>query len=409
MDCMSEPTRLDRRRFLALGPAALAGLAIAGCSEDAAPPAPSSTPPGASPTPAATSVPQPSPTPAPASLDEKIGQMLMLGFRGFSIAPADPIHSRLQSGLLGNVVLFEYDSPSDGQVGRNIQSAAQVKALNQQLQQLAPRRMLIAADQEGGYVARLTPKYGFPQTYSAQELGSRDDPAFTRQQARALATVLAEHGINLNLAPVVDVNVNPDNPVIGGYERSFSADPDKVTEQALAYIEGHHDASVLTTMKHFPGHGSSQDDSHEGFVDVTNLWSRRELEPFRNVIRAGKADAIMTAHIFNSTIDATYPATLSKATMTGILRDELGFKGVIITDDMQMGAIRQFYGFETAIELAILAGCDMLAVSNNLTYDPQLAERTFDAVKAAVTAGRIPEARITESYNRIVELKSRLS
>ncbi len=257
-------------------------------------------------------------------------------------------------------------------------------------------------------VARLSPQWGFPATHSAKALGDRNDPKFTRDVSRALAQTLSNAGVNLNLAPVVDLNVNPNNPVIGRFERSFSADPDIVTEQALSFIEGHHDAGVLTTLKHFPGHGSSTADSHKGFVDVTNLWSRTELEPFRNVIASGKADAVMTAHIFNSNLDPDYPATLSKATITGLLREELGFDGVVITDDMQMGAIRDFYGFEAAVELTINAGADIVAVSNNLTYEDGLEGRTFAAIRDAVLAGRISRDRIDESFRRIMALKARL-
>lgn len=314
----------------------------------------------------------------------------------------------IRTGSPGNVVLFDYDAPSNGTVARNIQSPAQVQALTGELQEYAPRTMLIATDEEGGQVARLSPKWGFPDTYSAKALGDRNDPSFTREAARAMAKTLATAGINLNLAPVVDLNVNPDNPVIGRYDRSFSADPDIVTEQALAFIEGHHDEGVLTTLKHFPGHGSSTADSHKGFVDVTKLWSRTELQPFRNVIASGKADAVMTAHIFNANLDPDYPATLSKATITGILREELGFDGVVITDDMQMGAIRDYYGFETAVELTINAGADIVALSNNLVYEPGIEGRVSSTIRAAVEAGRISEERIDQSYQRIMALKSRL-
>jgi beta-N-acetylhexosaminidase len=144
-------------------------------------------------------------------------------------------------------------------------------------------------------------------------------------------------------------------------------------------------------------------------VDVTNLWSRFELEPFRNVIASGKADAVMTAHIFNANLDPDYPATLSKATITGLLREELGFEGVVITDDMQMGAIRDFYGFEAAVELAINAGADLVSISNNLTYEDNLEGRTFVAIKKAVDAGRISSERIDESFRRIGALKERVS
>jgi beta-N-acetylhexosaminidase len=237
----------------------------------------------------------------------------------------------------------------------------------------------------------------------------RDDPEFTRKAAQSMALTMAQAGVNLNLAPVLDLNVNPNNPIIGSIERSFSADPAVVTRNALAFIQGHHDVGVLTTLKHFPGHGSSKDDSHQGFVDVTGLWSRKELEPFRNVIQAGEADAIMTAHIFNSELDPDVPATLSKPVITGILREELGYNGVVITDDMQMGAIRQYYGFDAAIEMAVNAGADIIALSNNGDqYLPDLAEQGFMAIRRGLNAGRITEARVNESYERVMQLKSRL-
>lgn len=396
---------VSRRRFLGLSAGALAGSVLAACGDDGPDPA-DGRPPTYTPRPPTS--PNPPPTPTPVPLDEKIGQMVLSGFRGLRIGLDDPLASLIQNGSPGNVVLFDYDTPSNGAIERNVQSPQQVQALTAELQGYAPTKLLIATDEEGGQVARLSPKWGFPETYSAKSLGDRNDPKFTRDAARAMAKTLATAGVNLNLAPVVDLNVNPDNPVIGRYDRSFSADPDMVTAQALAFIEGHHDAGVLTTLKHFPGHGSSTADSHKGFVDVTNLWSRTELEPFRNVIASGKADAVMTAHIFNSNLDPDYPATLSKATITGILRDELGFDGVVITDDMQMGAIRDFYGFETALELAINAGVDIVAVSNNLTYEDGLEGRTFNAIRSAVDAGRIKQDRIDESYRRIMALKGRL-
>ncbi len=420
---MSASRSVSRRHILGLGIATAAGAVLAACGGDKSDPLdgrpPTFTPSGR-PLPTKAPSPQPSPTPDPsptrpptptiadAPLETKIGQMILAGFRGLRVAPGDLLADRLRNGSPGNLVLFDYDTPSNGVIDRNIQSPAQLQALTAELQSYAPIPLFIATDEEGGQVARLSPKWGFPATYSAKSLGDRNDPQFTREAARAMAETLAKAGVNLNLAPVVDLNVNPDNPVIGRYDRSFSANSDIVTAQALAFIEGHHDAGVLTTLKHFPGHGSSTADSHKGFVDVTNLWSRTELEPFRNVIASGKADAVMTAHIFNANLDPDYPATLSRATLTGILRDELGFDGVVITDDMQMGAIRDFYGFEAAVELAINAGTDIVSISNNLTYEDGLEGRTFTAIKSAVEAGRSSQDRIDQSFQRIMTLKARL-
>jgi beta-N-acetylhexosaminidase len=332
--------------------------------------------------------------------------MIMGGFRGLTVDASDPVGQAVASGRLGNAVLFESDS-SGGL--RNIESAEQVAALDASLQQLAPAVMLIATDEEGGKVARFDPRHGFPPTVSEQYLGEQDDVGLTQQYAGSMASVLAAAGVNLNLAPVVDVNTNPDNPVIGSLGRSFSADPAVVTRQALAFIDAHHAQGVLCTLKHFPGHGSSTADSHLGFVDVTTTWSRAELQPFRDIIAAGKADAIMTAHIFNATLDPDYPATLSHATITGLLRGELGYDGVVLTDDMQMGAIANYYGFEQAIELAINAGADIISIANTTTYDGAAGQRAYDAIEAAVAAGRIPAARIDESYARITRLKQRIT
>ncbi|MGK7370566.1 MAG: glycoside hydrolase family 3 N-terminal domain-containing protein, partial [Candidatus Halalkalibacterium sp. M3_1C_030] len=202
------------------------------------------------------------------TLDEKIGQMLKIGFRGISIDENSPIVEDIRKYHIGGVVLFDYDVPRDTAY-RNISSPEQVRQLTQDLQKFANIPLIIAIDQEGGKVARLKPRYGFEQSVSAQQLGSLQNADSTRKYARQTGETLSELGINTNLAPVVDVNINPQNPVIGGIERSFSADPEVVSRQAKIYIETLHEYGIITTLKHFPGHGSSKDDSHLGVVDVT--------------------------------------------------------------------------------------------------------------------------------------------
>jgi beta-N-acetylhexosaminidase len=291
---------------------------------------------------------------------------------------------------------------------RNVVSPEQLAIFTADVSKLPASPPLISMDQEGGYVARLRPDKGFPETVTALYLGQHD-LAVTRQYGNTIASTLKAAGINLNLAPVVDVNVNPASPAIGYYERSFSSDPEEVAEHALEFIRAHHDHGVLTTLKHFAGHGSATTDSHLGITDVSETWSPDELIPFQRIIDAGEADAIMTAHLVNNQLDPEYPGTLSRPTITGLLRDQMGFDGVVITDDMQMGAIRQYYGYEHALQLAILAGADILAIANMLEYDPTLPQRTFDAVLAAVQAGTITEERIDQSYQRIMNLKARLA
>lgn len=340
-------------------------------------------------------------------LAEKIGQMLMIGFRGLEVDQNSSIVRDIQKGLVGGVVIFDYDVALESPV-RNVQSPEQLKNLVDDLQAAGPDTLLVAVDQEGGKVVRLKEKYGFPPTVSQQWLGTANDPELTYEYALKTAETLKDMGINLNLAPVVDVNVNPDNPVIGGLKRSFSSDPDKVAVHAAEVIKAHRDSNILTALKHFPGHGSSTGDSHHGFTDVTNTWQELELRPYELLFASPGVDMVMTAHVFNSHLDPVWPATLSPAVLTGLLRENLGYEGVIISDDMQMGAIHDEYGLETALEQTIKAGADIIIFGNNLVYDPDIAWKARDIIIGLVREGHISEDRIEESYERIIQLKSRL-
>jgi beta-N-acetylhexosaminidase len=332
--------------------------------------------------------------------------MLLVGFRGLTVEAAGEIASDIQDRNLGGILLFDTDQPTHSKV-RNVESPAQLTALISGLQSLATTPLLVAIDEEGGLVARLDQRHGFPPTISAADLGARGDVAFTRQAGTQIAQTLATVGVNLNLAPVVDLNVNPTNPIIGSLGRSFSADPNVVTSQAEAFIEGLRSGGVLTTLKHFPGHGSSTGDTHLGVVDVTATWSAIELEPFRNIVDDSLADAVLTAHVFNSKLDPQHPATLSQPTITGILREQIGWDGVVISDDMQMGAIRQAYGYSDALRLAILAGVDVLTIAQQQVYEPGIVASTIDLIEGLVNDGSLTEARIDESYRRIQALKQR--
>ncbi len=398
---------ITRRRFLAALGGGAAAVVLAACGvERSAQPTPSgSASASATLSPTATPSPEPSPTPGP-SLRDRIGQMLLVGFRGLTVEAAGEIGSDIQDRNLGGVVLFDTDQPTHSKV-RNVESPAQLTALISGLQSLATTPLLVAIDEEGGLVARLDQRHGFPPTISAADLGARGDVAFTQAAGTKIAQTLASVGVNLNLAPVVDLNVNPTNPIIGSLGRSFSADPAVVTSQAEAFIEGHRSVGVLTTLKHFPGHGSSTGDTHLGVVDVTDTWSDVELEPFRNVVDDRLADAVLTAHVFNSKLDPQHPATLSQPTITGILREQIGWDGVVISDDMQMGAIRQAYGYKDALRLAILAGVDVLTIAQQQVYEPGIVASTIDLIEGLVNDGSLTEVRIDQSYQRIQALKSR--
>ncbi len=347
------------------------------------------------------------PTPVP-DLDFMLGQMLLVGFRGLAVDAQHPIVADIRERHLGGVVLFDFDGPTRSTV-RNVESRGQVQALTASLQAAAAAPLLIAIDQEGGRVARLSPSNGFPASLSHQRLGELADPAITAGTASAMARLLVQVGINLNLAPVVDLNTNPRNPVIARYERSFGADAELVTRMAAAFIDAHRQAGVLCCLKHFPGHGSSTADSHFGLVDVSDTWTRQELQPYAELIRAGLADSVMTAHVFNARLDPDSPATLSAAAISGLLRGELGYDGVVISDDMQMGAIRRHYGFEEAVLAAVDAGVDILAIANNSVFEEEVVSRTVEILRRAVEQGRISHARIEQSYARIRRLKERLA
>ncbi|MDQ2933508.1 MAG: glycoside hydrolase family 3 [Chloroflexota bacterium] len=337
--------------------------------------------------------------------------MLLVGFRGLTVDDSSPILQDIRDRGLGGVVLFDFDTPTNSPV-RNIESPEQVRLLVAALKSAATAagapELLVSIDEEGGRVARLNERHGFPPTESVAALGARNDPAYTQQRAAAMGATLASVGVNLNLAPDVDLNVNPRNPIIGALDRSFSADPAVVTSQGLAFIAGQHQAGIQTTLKHFPGHGSSTGDTHLGVVDVTASWTAAELEPFASIAAAGQADAILTAHVFNAHLDREHPATLSKATVTGILRERIGYQGVVISDDLQMGAIRQAFGYPEAVALAIEAGVDILTIANQQVFEDGIVARTIEIIAGHVKSGRLAESRIDESWHRIQALKARV-
>ena len=345
--------------------------------------------------------------PADVSLDVKIGQMIMAGFRGLDVNDSSPIVRDIVEHHIGGVILYDEDVPTNSPI-RNIRSPTELKRLTANLQAASRIPLFIAIDQEGGNVARLNKSRGFEATYSARYLGSVNDLALTSRYARQMAKTLAELGINLNLAPVVDLNVNPDNPIIGKLGRSFSVDPDIVIAHAAEFIKAHRRHSVLCAIKHFPGHGSSTQDSHLGLTDITKTWSSKELIPYESLTRRGLVDMIMTAHVYNANLDLEYPATLSKGILDDLLRNQMFYDGVIISDDMQMGAISEQYGFEAALQAAIKAGVDIILIANNSVFEEGAASRAAAIIKKLVEEGKITPERIDRSYRRIIELKQRL-
>ena len=335
-----------------------------------------------------------------------IGRMFMVGFDGTVVDKKHWIIRAIEEDHLGGVILF--DRNVDGSV-QNISSSAQLQELTETLQKYGSGRLLISVDQEGGKVCRLKDCDGFPETVSAETLAG-----YERQEAIAaaekMAATLAMHGINFNMAPVVDLDLNPANPIISRYGRSFAADPEKVVRLARIVIEAHHRAGIGCCLKHFPGHGSAGADSHLGFVDATSAWQDEELIPFSRLIEAGKADAVMTAHIINRRLDPQgMPATLSRPVITGLLRRKLGFSGVVVSDDLQMGAICQKWGFAEAVRLAVLAGVDLLVTGNNLDRREDTVKVGSQCIQKMLDRGEVDADYIKASLYRIEVLHKRIS
>ncbi|MBQ0119604.1 MAG: glycoside hydrolase family 3 protein [Bacteroidales bacterium] len=341
--------------------------------------------------------------PADSVLRRQAARMLMVGFKGNTVDEGCDAYRYVHDLHVGCIVLFDVDLTGTAKLGsRNVTSKDQLKTLTSQLHRWADYPLLIAADQEGGRVARLKPQYGFKKVVSARYVGEVNNEDSTRCHARLLAGEMAECGVNLNLAPVVDLH-NQNCSALGAIDRCYSSDPAVVARHAGWFVDESHKQGVACTLKHFPGHGNATADSHLGFVDVTSTYTQQELEPFKILIKQKRAPFMMTAHIINRNIDPDYPATLSRKFLTDILRKQLKYDGVVITDDLYMQAISNKYSIERAVVLAINAGADMLCASNNINtgFEADRPYKLIDIIVKAVKEGRIPYSRILEANRRI--------
>jgi beta-N-acetylhexosaminidase len=309
----------------------------------------------------------------------------------------------VSDGKVGSIILFEKNIPAKN-------SYMELKKITWTYQHAAPIPLFIAIDQEGGKVNRLKEKYGFPRSLSAAKLGKYALDS-VRFYGETTAATLAGLGINVNFAPVVDLASNPNNPIIATKERAFSANPDSVVLFAKEFIIQHRKFGIVTSLKHFPGHGSSKDDTHLGIADVTNTWNESELIPYQSLIDSGYIDAIMTAHIVNKKLDEKgLPGTLSKKITNDLLREKLHYNGVVFSDDMQMHAIAKNFPLEEAILLAINGGVDILTFSNNIAGSQErAADKVHEIIRKFVENGTISKERIDQSFGRIMKLKARLN
>jgi len=336
------------------------------------------------------------------TIEQMAGQMIVVGFQGKSMAETAALREEIAKGEVGGVMYLK----------TNVTDLKTVRAMNASFLAANPELPpFITLDQEGGRVERLTREVGFPETPSAAEVAEKMDELGAAELYRKLAKAIAAEGFNVNFGPVADVNVNPNNPIIARYGRAYSDDPFKVFQYDAAFINAHSEQGVLTALKHYPGHGSSTGDSHEGFVDISKTWDESELAPYKLLLKYGApVDMVMVGHLYvgDRGDGAQVPSSLSHYWITQVLREKIGFDGVVITDDMEMGAVREHYEFEDRIVRAVKAGVDILLFSNTARPRTSIADDIRAVLVKHAQADPAFAARIEESYGRIVRLKQKL-
>ena len=341
------------------------------------------------------------------SLREKVGQLFVIRPDQLDTTlPLEDINDSKTAGVktLSTVMqetLRQYPAGGFAIYGKNISGPKQLKKFTSDLRNACEAVPIMAIDEEGGRVARIANSKGFNvhKYKSIEAIGATGDSTRAYDAARTIGKYISDYGFNMNFAPVADVNTNPQNVIIGN--RAFGSEPELVSEMVSAYLDGLHSQGIIGSIKHFPGHGDTYDDTHTGYVAVYKTWDellKAELIPF--IENFDKADTVMIAHITMKNVTSDdLPATLSKTLVTEKLRGELGYNGIIITDSLCMDAIHDHYSSGEAAVLALEAGCDILL----RPYDYREA---FDAVLNAVKSGRISQKRLDESVTRILNLKN---
>ncbi len=335
------------------------------------------------------------------TLEEKIGQMFIVCPEALNVSEnaetaqavdtvTEVMRENLEKFPVGGIAVF----------GKNITGAEQLPRFISDLQSNSKYPLFIAVDEEGGRVARIANSdfFNVASYKSMEDIGKSGDASKAEEVGRQIGSYLKELGFNLDFAPVADTNTNPQNIVIG--DRSYGSDPALVARMVSAQLDGMHDSGIMGTLKHFPGHGDTKDDTHSGYVSVNKSWDELkacELVPFISAL--DKADTIMVSHITVTSIDKL-PSSLSYEIITRKLRNELGYNGVIITDSMAMGAVADSYTSDIAAVMAVKAGADIILM-------PESLEKSFNAVLNAVNSGEISISRIEESAERVLTLKAK--
>jgi beta-N-acetylhexosaminidase len=321
-------------------------------------------------------------------LEKQAASLFTVGFYGKSVT--EDLKGLIARGV-GGVIFF----------GRNVGTPAEVLELNRDIKRTAGRPLVLAVDQEGGQVARL--RQGFTAIPAMRAVGATGSATLARELGKAIGRELRAVGFDMNYAPVLDIDTNPDNPIIAA--RSFGRTPEIVCEMGLALVAGLQEVGVAACGKHFPGHGDTSQDSHLELPTLPHPMERLErveLAPFQAAAKAGIA-SFMTAHVIFEAVDDKHPATMSRAVLTGILREKLGYDGLVVTDDVEMKAIADNYGVEEAVLLGLSAGVDHFLCC----HTAELAHRAIEAIVKAVESGKLSREALATATRRFSEVRTR--
>lgn len=332
-------------------------------------------------------------------IDDMIGQMIMVGFHGTTskAAQVQKIHDLIKTGMIGGVIIM----------ARNVSNKTQLAELTAYLRSARPELPpFIAIDQEGGAVQRLNKRRGFANTPGAASIARKKSAIEARGIYSDMAKSMSDAGLNMNFGPVLDLSINKRNPIISRRGRAYGQDPEVVATYAAAFVEAHRENHILTVAKHFPGHGSSWRDSHHKFVDLSKTWNPVELEPYRRLAGSKAPDLVMVGHLYHPSFGGKdkLPASLSNIAIEKMLRGELNYKGLVVTDDLEMNSVRRRYKRDDLTIKAVSAGNDIILFSD-ATRPDHTPERLHDHIKNAIAGGKLTRKRISRSYQRILALK----
>lgn len=346
--------------------------------------------------PAPAAPPSPGANPAP---DELLGCVLMIGVRGNALD--EKTRETITNGKIAAFVILDREAGNEGApIGA---SPDKIRELTGGLRAASGKDPLVAIRQEGGQIRPLKPDKGFLDLPAPQRLG-QGNVHETFEIAEKLGKELADLGFNANLAPTGDVDVNPFNPLVGKLGRAFNTDPRQVAQHALAFGRGLAKSGVIPTLTDFPGIGSAPDKANQNAPDISGAWDpETDLRPYAEIIKAGWPGMIMTANAYARQVDKELPASLSPTIITGLLREGLGWKGVVVTDDLQTLAKER--GLKETLKQALIAGADLCLLENSVAWDPDLIQNALTALRELRDEGSLPNERLLQSWRRLNDLR----